>query len=119
MVMGSSSPSHRLLVQCLKKKDQIAAMVGVKTNDIAPPKEADVGTVKGTRNNEMTKENSDIIIRVSVMLQNVKTQIQPIRKTNLFITQFYEEIITYKCLKNPFYFKKQPKISFSASCRLT
>jgi soluble P-type ATPase len=62
MVMGSSSPSHRLPVQCLKKKDQIAAMVGVKTNDIVPPKEADVGIVKGTRNNEMTIENSDIII---------------------------------------------------------
>ena len=60
MVMGSSSPSHRLLlVQCLKKKGHKVAMVGVKTNE----KEADVCIVMGICSSEMAIENSDIIIR--------------------------------------------------------
>jgi magnesium-transporting ATPase (P-type) len=64
MVMGSSSPSHRLLlVQCLKKKGHKVAMVGVKTNEIPALKEADVGIVMENCSSEMARENSDIIIR--------------------------------------------------------
>jgi magnesium-transporting ATPase (P-type) len=63
-VMGSSSPSDRLLlVQCLKEKGHKVAIVGGKINDIPALKEADVGIVIESCSSEMARESSDIIIR--------------------------------------------------------
>ena len=62
-LMGSSLPSDKLLlVQYLKKRGHIVAMVGVKTNEIPALKEADVG-IAITRSTEMARESSDIIIK--------------------------------------------------------
>ncbi|KAK9933858.1 hypothetical protein M0R45_021032 [Rubus argutus] len=62
-VMGNSIPSDRLLlVQCLKEKGHVVAMVGVGTNDAPALKEADVGIALGTSSNEVARESSDIIM---------------------------------------------------------
>ena len=63
VLIGSSSSSDmHLLVQCLKKKGHIVAMVGVKTNVIPALKEANVGITISTCSSEMVRESSDIII---------------------------------------------------------
>ncbi|KAL6207239.1 hypothetical protein ACLB2K_024483 [Fragaria x ananassa] len=62
-VMGNSTPFDRLLlVQCLKEKGHVVAMVGVRTNDVPTLKEADVGIAIGTWSNGAARESSDIII---------------------------------------------------------
>ncbi|KAL6200874.1 hypothetical protein ACLB2K_024589 [Fragaria x ananassa] len=62
-VMGNSTPFDRLLlVQCLKEKGHVVAMVGVGTNDVPTLKEADVGIAIGTWSNGVARESSDIII---------------------------------------------------------
>ncbi|KAM5588903.1 calcium-transporting ATPase 12, plasma membrane-type-like [Rosa sericea] len=62
-VMGNSIPSDRLLlVQCLKERGHVVAMVGVGTNDAPTLKEADVGIAMGTWSNGVARESSDIII---------------------------------------------------------
>ncbi|KAG6641887.1 hypothetical protein CIPAW_09G104800 [Carya illinoinensis] len=51
-----------LLVQCLKKKGHVVAMVGSRTNDVPALKEADVGIVMETNSSEKARESADIII---------------------------------------------------------
>uniref|UniRef100_A0A7N2LT81 Cation-transporting P-type ATPase C-terminal domain-containing protein n=1 Tax=Quercus lobata TaxID=97700 RepID=A0A7N2LT81_QUELO len=63
ILIGSSIPSDQLtLVQCLKKKGHIVAMVGVKTNAIPALKEADVGITTRICSTEMARASSGIII---------------------------------------------------------
>ncbi|XP_015879017.3 calcium-transporting ATPase 12, plasma membrane-type [Ziziphus jujuba] len=63
-VMGNSHPSDRLLlVQCLKKKGNVVAVVGTRTTTSAMLKEADVGVAMGIWSSEMARESSDIIVR--------------------------------------------------------
>ncbi|XP_048330172.1 calcium-transporting ATPase 12, plasma membrane-type [Ziziphus jujuba] len=63
-VMGNSHPSDRLLlVQCLKKKGNVVAVVGNRTTASATLKAADVGVAMGIWNSEMARESSDIIVR--------------------------------------------------------
>ena len=50
-----------ILVQCLKKKGHLVAMVGVKINEIPALREANVG-IAGTCSHKMVRESSDIII---------------------------------------------------------
>jgi magnesium-transporting ATPase (P-type) len=61
VLMGRSIPFDKLLlVQCLKKKGQVVAMVGVKTNVIPALKEANVA-ISIKSNSELVRESSDII----------------------------------------------------------
>lgn len=61
--MASSLPDDKLLmVQCLREKRQVVAVVGFGRNDCPALKEADVGISMGTRISEMAKNNSDIVI---------------------------------------------------------
>ncbi|KAJ4704069.1 Calcium-transporting ATPase [Melia azedarach] len=61
--IGNCLPSDKLkLVQCLKQKGQMVAMVGYRTNDTAALKEANVGITMGAWSSESARESSDIII---------------------------------------------------------
>ncbi|XP_048329751.1 calcium-transporting ATPase 12, plasma membrane-type [Ziziphus jujuba] len=63
-VMGNSHPSDRLLlVQCLKKKGYVVAVVGNRATASATLKEADVGVAMGIWSSKMARESSDIIVR--------------------------------------------------------
>ncbi|KAL0012132.1 hypothetical protein SO802_007240 [Lithocarpus litseifolius] len=63
ILIGSSIPSDQLtLVQCLKNKGHIVAMLGVKTNAIPALKEADVGITMRNCSTEMARASSGIII---------------------------------------------------------
>ncbi|KAL4628142.1 hypothetical protein ACB092_05G215000 [Castanea dentata] len=63
ILIRSSIPSDQLtLVQCLKDKGHIVAMVGVKTNAIPALKEADVGITMRDYSTEMARASSGIII---------------------------------------------------------
>ncbi|XP_030969370.1 putative calcium-transporting ATPase 13, plasma membrane-type isoform X2 [Quercus lobata] len=63
ILIGSSIPSDQLtLVQCLKNKGHIVAMVGVKTNAIPALKEADVGITMRICSTYMARASSGIII---------------------------------------------------------
>ncbi|XP_041025278.1 putative calcium-transporting ATPase 13, plasma membrane-type [Juglans microcarpa x Juglans regia] len=65
-VMGCCSPSDKLLlVQCLKEKGHVVAMVGGRTNDVPALAEADVGIVMKANSSEMASGSADIIIRDS------------------------------------------------------
>ncbi|KAI3846622.1 hypothetical protein MKX03_029490 [Papaver bracteatum] len=62
-VMGSASPLDRLLlVQSLRQKGQVVAVMGTKTAELPALKEADLALYMGTNNSEMTRESCDIII---------------------------------------------------------
>ncbi|KAK7837056.1 calcium-transporting atpase 12 [Quercus suber] len=62
-LMERSLPSDKLLLmQYLKKKGHLLAMVGVKTNEIPALKEAKL-RIATTFSNEMVIESSDIVIR--------------------------------------------------------
>ena len=61
VLMGRSSPSDKLLlVQCLKNKGQVVAMVGNKINEIPALKEANVA-ISINSNSELVRESSDVI----------------------------------------------------------
>ncbi|KAF3966777.1 hypothetical protein CMV_009149 [Castanea mollissima] len=63
ILIRSSIPSDQLtLVQCLKNKGHIVAMVGVKTNAIPALKEADVGITMRNCSTYMATASSGIII---------------------------------------------------------
>ncbi|KAF3452696.1 hypothetical protein FNV43_RR03129 [Rhamnella rubrinervis] len=63
LVMGRSSPSHKLLlVQALRKRGHIVAVTGDRANDAPALNEADVGHAMGIQGTEVAKESSDIII---------------------------------------------------------
>ncbi|KAH7545350.1 hypothetical protein FEM48_Zijuj01G0084300 [Ziziphus jujuba var. spinosa] len=63
-VMGNSHPTDRLLlIQCLKKKGNVVAVVGTRTTSSAALQEADVGVAMGIWSSEMARESSDIIVR--------------------------------------------------------
>ena len=63
ILIRSSIPSDQLtLVQCLKNKGHIVAMVGVKTNAIPALKQADVGITMRNCSTEMARASSGIII---------------------------------------------------------
>ncbi|KAG5244989.1 calcium-transporting ATPase 12, plasma membrane-type [Salix suchowensis] len=63
LVMARSSPFDKLLmVQCLKEKGRVVAVIGDGTNDAAALKEADVGLCMGIQGTEVAKESSDIVI---------------------------------------------------------
>ncbi|KAI8566453.1 hypothetical protein RHMOL_Rhmol02G0041900 [Rhododendron molle] len=62
-VMARASPRDKLLmVQCLKQKDHVVAVIGDGTNDVPALKEADIGLLMGIQGTEVAKECSDIII---------------------------------------------------------
>ncbi|KAF3457496.1 hypothetical protein FNV43_RR02154 [Rhamnella rubrinervis] len=62
-VMASSSPSDKLLmVECLKQKGQVVAVIGDGTNDVQALKEADIGLSMGIQCSQVAKESSDIVI---------------------------------------------------------
>ncbi|XP_075665864.1 calcium-transporting ATPase 12, plasma membrane-type-like [Castanea sativa] len=64
ILIGSSIPSDQLtLVQCLKNKGHIVAMLGVKTNAIPALKEADVGITMRNCSTQMARASSGIIMR--------------------------------------------------------
>ncbi|KAG5560363.1 hypothetical protein RHGRI_003612 [Rhododendron griersonianum] len=61
-VMARASPRDKLLmVQCLKQKDHVVAVIGDGTNDAPALKEADIGLLMG-QGTEVAKECSDIVI---------------------------------------------------------
>ena len=63
LVMARSSPFDKLLmVQCLKQKGHVVAVIGDVTNDAPALKEADIGLCMGIQGTEGAKESSDIII---------------------------------------------------------
>ncbi|MCL7050951.1 hypothetical protein MKW94_026951 [Papaver nudicaule] len=63
-VMGSASPSDKLLlVQSLRKKGQVVAVMGTRTAELPSLREADVGIFMGTNSSEMAKESCDIFIQ--------------------------------------------------------
>ncbi|KAL5852813.1 hypothetical protein ACOSQ3_007931 [Xanthoceras sorbifolium] len=62
-VMARSSPlDKKLMVQCLKQKGHVVAVVGNDMNDAAALKEADVGLSVGIQASQVAKESSDIVI---------------------------------------------------------
>lgn len=62
-LMARSSPFDKvLMVQCLKRKDHVVAVIGDGTNDAPALREADIGLAMGIKGTEVEKENSDIII---------------------------------------------------------
>ncbi|XP_042499307.1 calcium-transporting ATPase 12, plasma membrane-type-like [Macadamia integrifolia] len=62
-VMARSSPRDKLqMVQCLKQRGQIVAVIGIGTNDTPALKEADIGLSMGIQGTEVAKESSDIVI---------------------------------------------------------
>ncbi|KAJ9154255.1 hypothetical protein P3X46_027611 [Hevea brasiliensis] len=62
-VMASASSSDMLLlVQCLRKKGHIVALIGTDTVDAAALREADVGISVGLQATDVAKESSDIAI---------------------------------------------------------
>ncbi|XP_058202550.1 putative calcium-transporting ATPase 13, plasma membrane-type [Rhododendron vialii] len=61
-VMARASPRDKLLmVQCLKQKDHVVAVIGDGTNDAPALKEADIGLSMG-QGTEEAKDCSDIVI---------------------------------------------------------
>ncbi|KAI8566462.1 hypothetical protein RHMOL_Rhmol02G0042800 [Rhododendron molle] len=61
-VMARASPRDKLLmVQCLKQKGHVVAVIGDGTNDAPALKEADIGLLMG-QGTKVAKECSDIII---------------------------------------------------------
>ncbi|KAK9054776.1 hypothetical protein SSX86_025855 [Deinandra increscens subsp. villosa] len=63
LVMGRSSPSHKLLlVQTLRKLGEVVAVTGDGTNDAPALHEADIGLAMGIQGTEVAKESSDVII---------------------------------------------------------
>ncbi|XP_031252528.1 calcium-transporting ATPase 12, plasma membrane-type-like [Pistacia vera] len=63
-IIANSQPSDKLLlVQCLKRKGHIVAMVGVKTNETPALKEAHLGIAMGPLSTENARESSEIIIQ--------------------------------------------------------
>ncbi|GLU07606.1 hypothetical protein SLE2022_245590 [Rubroshorea leprosula] len=62
-VMARSSPFDKLLmVQCLKQKGHVVAVMGDGTNDAPALKEADIGLSMGIQGTEVAKESSNIVI---------------------------------------------------------
>ncbi|XP_054820712.1 putative calcium-transporting ATPase 13, plasma membrane-type [Prosopis cineraria] len=62
-VMAQSSPKDKLLmVQCLKQKGHVVAIIGDDANDAMSLKKADIGLCKKIQGSEVAKESSDIII---------------------------------------------------------
>ncbi|PIN12745.1 Calcium transporting ATPase [Handroanthus impetiginosus] len=62
-VMARSSPFNKLLmVQCLKNKGHVVAVIGDGTNDAPALTEADIGLSMGMQGTEVAKESFDIII---------------------------------------------------------
>ncbi|KAK0600244.1 hypothetical protein LWI29_012981 [Acer saccharum] len=62
-VMARSSPFDKLLmVQSLKQKGHVVAVIGDGTNDAPALKEADIGLSMGIQGTEVAKESSDIVI---------------------------------------------------------
>ncbi|KAK7858806.1 calcium-transporting atpase 12 [Quercus suber] len=62
-VMARSSPSDKLMmVQCLKEKGHVVAVIGDGTDDAPTLKEADIGLSMGIQGTEVAKETSDIVI---------------------------------------------------------
>ncbi|KAI3959468.1 hypothetical protein MKW98_019058 [Papaver atlanticum] len=63
ILIGSVSPSDKLLlVQSLRQKGEVVAVMGTKLSEFPALKEADVGIFMGTNNSEMAKRSCDIII---------------------------------------------------------
>ncbi|POO02059.1 P-type ATPase [Trema orientale] len=62
-VMARSSPSHKLLmIQCLRRKSHVVAIVGNDSNDSSIMKEAGIGLYMGIQGIEVTEDNSDIVL---------------------------------------------------------
>ncbi|XP_057961065.1 putative calcium-transporting ATPase 13, plasma membrane-type [Malania oleifera] len=62
-VIGNSNPHDRLLlVECLKQKGHIVAVIGFGTNETPALKEADVGLAIRTLSTETVVEISDIVL---------------------------------------------------------
>ncbi|XP_057737717.1 calcium-transporting ATPase 8, plasma membrane-type-like isoform X3 [Arachis stenosperma] len=63
VVMGRSSPNDKLLlVEALRKRGHIIAVIGDGTNDAPALYEADVGLAMGIQGSQIAKESSDIIL---------------------------------------------------------
>ncbi|RYQ86267.1 hypothetical protein Ahy_B10g105947 isoform B [Arachis hypogaea] len=63
VVMGRSSPNDKLLlVEALRKRGHIVAVIGDGTNDAPALYKADVGLAMGIQGSQIAKESSDIIL---------------------------------------------------------
>ncbi|CAK9165036.1 unnamed protein product [Ilex paraguariensis] len=63
-VMARASPQDKLLiVQCLKQKGHVVAVVGCGIRDVQALREADVGLCLGTQGADIAKACSDIVIQ--------------------------------------------------------
>ncbi|CAA2983071.1 calcium-transporting ATPase 12, plasma membrane-type-like [Olea europaea subsp. europaea] len=62
-ILGSCTPQDKVtLLNFLKEKGEVVAVLGLQTNDAPALKEADIGLTMGIRSSEMAKECSDLII---------------------------------------------------------
>ncbi|PON79945.1 P-type ATPase [Parasponia andersonii] len=75
-VMARSSPSHKLLmIQCLRQKRHVVAIVGNDSNDSSMMKEADIGLYMGIQGIEVTEDNSDIVLADAETLPLIAVQL--------------------------------------------
>ncbi|XP_027172312.1 putative calcium-transporting ATPase 13, plasma membrane-type [Coffea eugenioides] len=66
-VIANASPADKLLmVQCLKKKDEVVATVGSCIRDFPSLVNADVGIFMGEKNAEIAKDYADIVAGLSI-----------------------------------------------------
>ncbi|XAR53862.1 Calcium-transporting ATPase [Bertholletia excelsa] len=62
-VLGNSLPSDKLLlVQCLRQKGHVVAVVGGRTDETPALKEADVGITTGSRSTKAARESSSLFV---------------------------------------------------------
>uniref|UniRef100_A0A2N9IIL7 Uncharacterized protein n=1 Tax=Fagus sylvatica TaxID=28930 RepID=A0A2N9IIL7_FAGSY len=78
LIDGLLPDDKLILVQCLKKKGHLVAMVGVKINEIPALREANVG-IAGTCSHKMVRESSDIIIMDGDFKSNFNSLITIVR----------------------------------------
>ncbi|KAF3457666.1 hypothetical protein FNV43_RR02324 [Rhamnella rubrinervis] len=94
-VMARSSPSDKLLmVQCLKQKGQVVAVIGDGTNDAPALQEADIGLsiMQGT---EDAKDSSDIIL-----LNDNFVSVVTVLKWGRYVYNNIEKVIQFQLTVN-------------------
>ncbi|KAM1181167.1 hypothetical protein ACFX1Q_021038 [Malus domestica] len=75
-VMARSSPFDKpLMVQCLKQKGYVVAVIVVGKNDVPTLKEVDIGLSMGIQGTEVAKESTDFVIFATLfqLTKNVAT----------------------------------------------
>ena len=75
-IFARTSPFHKQTILKLLQKDNVVAMTGDGVNDSLAIKEADVGIAMGIRGTEVSKQASDMIIKVDYDIQTTKRKIR-------------------------------------------